>query len=67
MTTKYNILITGVAGFLGSHLSQKLLDLGHKVIGVDNMIFSLFIWCVLFRVLESESIISQRFRTSSQT
>ena len=38
MTNKYNILITGVAGFLGSHLSEKLLDLGHKVIGVDNMI-----------------------------
>ena len=38
MMTKYNILITGVAGFLGSHLSEKLLDLGHKVIGVDNMI-----------------------------
>ena len=38
MTTKYNILITGVAGFLGSHLSEKLLGLGHKVIGVDNMI-----------------------------
>ena len=38
MTTKYNILITGVAGFLGSHLSEKLLDLGHKVVGVDNMI-----------------------------
>ena len=38
MTTKYNILITGVAGFLGSHLSEKLLDLGHKVIGVDNLI-----------------------------
>ena len=38
MMTKYNILITGVAGFLGSHLSEKLLDLGHKVIGVDSMI-----------------------------
>ena len=32
------ILITGVAGFLGSHLSQKFADLGHEVIGVDNMI-----------------------------
>ena len=38
MANKYNILITGVAGFLGSHLSEKLLDLGHKVVGVDNMI-----------------------------
>ena len=32
------ILITGVAGFLGSHLSQKLSELGHKIIGIDNMI-----------------------------
>mgnify|MGYP001499431064 CR=1 FL=1 len=31
------ILITGVAGFLGSHLSQKLSESGHQVIGVDNM------------------------------
>ena len=32
------ILITGVAGFLGSHLAQKLSTLGHKIIGIDNMI-----------------------------
>ena len=31
------ILITGVAGFLGSHLAVKLSDLGHNVIGIDNM------------------------------
>jgi len=30
------ILITGGAGFLGSHLSEKLLSLGHEVICVDN-------------------------------
>lgn len=30
------ILITGGAGFLGSHLSQKLLDMGNEVICVDN-------------------------------
>lgn len=30
------ILITGAAGFIGSHLSEKLLNLGHQVIGVDN-------------------------------
>ena len=38
MANKYNILITGVAGFLGSHLSEKLLSLGHNVVGIDNMI-----------------------------
>ena len=32
------ILVTGVAGFLGSHLAQKLSELGHDVVGVDNMI-----------------------------
>ena len=31
------ILITGVAGFLGSHLSHKLSTLGHEIIGIDNM------------------------------
>ncbi len=31
------ILITGAAGFLGSHLSEKLINLGHQVVGIDNM------------------------------
>ena len=31
------ILVTGVAGFLGSHLSEKLSNMGHTVVGVDNM------------------------------
>ena len=30
------ILVTGAAGFLGYHLSKRLLDLGHQVFGVDN-------------------------------
>jgi dTDP-glucose 4,6-dehydratase len=32
------ILITGVAGFLGSHLSDRLLTEGHEVIGLDNFV-----------------------------
>ncbi len=35
---RYKILVTGVAGFLGSHLSHQLSELGHKVVGIDNMI-----------------------------
>ncbi len=35
---KYKILVTGVAGFLGSHLAEKLSKLGHDVLGVDNMV-----------------------------
>lgn len=32
------IFITGVAGFLGSHLADRFLELGHTVEGVDNLI-----------------------------
>ena len=32
------VLITGVAGFLGSHLAEKLTNQKHNVIGIDNMI-----------------------------
>ncbi len=31
------ILITGGAGFIGSHLSEKLLDAGHSVAIIDNL------------------------------
>jgi UDP-glucuronate decarboxylase len=35
-TVKKRILVTGGAGFLGSHLCEKLLSLGHDVLCVDN-------------------------------
>ena len=34
--TKKRILVTGGAGFLGSHLCEKLLAAGHDVLAVDN-------------------------------
>ena len=37
-STKKKIFVTGVAGFLGSHLAEKLVELGHEVVGLDNML-----------------------------
>ncbi len=34
------IFITGVAGFLGSHLAERMLNIGHDVSGNDNLIGS---------------------------
>jgi dTDP-glucose 4,6-dehydratase len=35
---KMRILVTGAAGFLGSHLCERFLSEGHTVIGMDNFI-----------------------------
>ena len=32
-----NILVTGAAGFIGSHVCHRLLDRGDQVVGLDNM------------------------------
>jgi UDP-glucuronate 4-epimerase len=38
MLLEYNTaLVTGAAGFIGFHLSRRLLDDGYRVVGVDNL------------------------------
>jgi dTDP-glucose 4,6-dehydratase len=32
------VVITGAAGFIGSHLSETLLDRGYSVVGIDNLL-----------------------------
>jgi dTDP-glucose 4,6-dehydratase len=36
--SKPRVVITGAAGFIGSHLAEALLDLGYSVIGIDNLL-----------------------------
>jgi len=37
MREKKRILVTGAAGFMGSHLVDALVDLGHEVYGIDDL------------------------------
>lgn len=32
-----NILVTGAAGFIGFHVTQRLLAAGHQIVGIDNL------------------------------
>jgi dTDP-glucose 4,6-dehydratase len=36
--SKRRVVITGAAGFIGSHLAETLLDQGYAVIGIDNLL-----------------------------
>ena len=38
MPTKRRVVITGAAGFIGSHLAEALLDRDYAVIGIDNLL-----------------------------
>jgi len=53
MSDRKRILVTGGAGFVGSHLCERLLDAGHEVLCVDNFLQALFIIKkTLFRLLK---------------
>ena len=36
-----NVLVTGGAGYIGSHACVELLNAGHSVVVVDNLVLSL--------------------------
>jgi dTDP-glucose 4,6-dehydratase len=38
LTPASRVVVTGAAGFIGSHLCEALLDRGHSVVGIDNLI-----------------------------
>src|SRR3954471_5103043 len=38
MPTKKRVVITGAAGFIGSHLAETLLDRDYSGIGIDNLL-----------------------------
>jgi dTDP-glucose 4,6-dehydratase len=38
MPTKKRVVVTGAAGFIGSHLAETLLDRDYSVVGIDNLL-----------------------------
>lgn len=61
------ILVTGAAGFIGSHLAERIRDLGHDVAGIDCLtdFYSYLIKQENLRILEGKGIRVHRLDLSS--
>jgi UDP-glucose 4-epimerase len=68
-TTSRTVLVTGVAGFLGSNLLRRLLAEGHRVTGIDNLSMGRrenieeYLGVPEFRFMECDVTDSATFRT----
>jgi len=60
MPEKGSVVVTGAAGFIGSHLTERLLDLGYDVIGIDS--FEDYYDVALKRINVSRSFESEAFK-----
>jgi UDP-glucuronate 4-epimerase len=68
------LLVTGAAGFIGYHLCEKLLALGHKVIGIDNIngYYDINLKMArlrelgVFNVSERQTVVSEKHGTNFQ-
>lgn len=38
MSDPLRVIVTGAAGFIGSHVAERLVELGHDVVGIDNFL-----------------------------
>ncbi len=61
LSEKKTVLVTGAAGFIGSHLCRKLLDLDHRVIAIDD--FSSGSYKNLEEIQDNIQIIEHDIRT----
>ena len=50
-------VVTGGAGFIGSNLTNRLLDMGHKVIVLDNFVSGKNLTCLIIIIEISKSLI----------
>lgn len=58
MSSPLRVLVTGAAGFIGSHVAEELVRRGHDVVGVDNFLTGRrenFPACVRFDISTGES------------
>jgi UDP-glucose 4-epimerase len=58
-----NYLVTGAVGFIGSNIAQRLLNLGHQVVTIDNLSTG-YESCIPKQCLFIKGIAPQQFKTT---